>query len=103
MKEYIKTTKENTYLRVEVKYNIGGMNYFTYKDEPRGYYLSVSPVERDGHFESYQAFSGIKQCILEVKRQSKKQAEKAEQLAETYKENLINYVLNKNGLSLEKD
>ena len=103
MKEYIKTTKNNTYLKVEVTYNIGGMNYFTGKDEPRGYYLSVLPVERDGRFESYQAFSGVKQCILEVKRQSKKQAEKAEQIAETKKNELINYVLNKSGLLLEKD
>lgn len=32
---------ETEVLRVEVFYSLGGMNYFSYKTEPRGYYLSV--------------------------------------------------------------
>ena len=28
-----------THLKVELYYSLGGTNVFTYKDEPRGYYL----------------------------------------------------------------
>ena len=80
MKKYIEV-KENpkkiTHLKIELYYDLGGMNYFTSRAEKRGYYLSVSPVEigmRDGEITSeiYTAFSGIKQNIKQVTRKSKK-------------------------------
>lgn len=93
-----------THLRVEVYYSLGGYNLFTYKQEPRGYYLSVSPVgrsERGGVvMESYQAFSGTKQLILPVNRQSGKRMEEALRLAEELKETLIAHVLQDNDLRL---
>lgn len=49
MKKYIEV-KENsakvTHLKIELYYDLGGMNYFTGRAENRGYYLSVTPVER---------------------------------------------------------
>lgn len=31
-------------VRVEVSYSKGGLNYFTYKDDPRGYWLHIQPM-----------------------------------------------------------
>lgn len=78
-KEYIKAVGgENKFLRCELYYDLGGMNYFTYENEPRGYYVSVTPVERkagDGYVgETIVAFSGIKYNVLQVNRKSKKAA-----------------------------
>lgn len=96
-KKYIKAegTGVNN-LCVELYYNLGGINYFNYKTEPRGYYLSVKPVERttkDGYItESYAMFSGVKQLVKEVARKSAKSAEQAKQEAEKLEKTLIEYV-----------
>lgn len=64
-------------VRVEVGYNEGGMNYFNYKEEKRGLYLSVSPleIEKSGGCicTKYTGFSGVKVLIKEMKRFSQKQ------------------------------
>lgn len=108
MKKYIEV-KENpakvTHLKIELYYDLGGMNYFTYKTENRGYYLSVSPVTRGastGGFisESYTAFTGIKQNIKQVTRKSAKAEAEAEKLAADAMDNLIDYVCKKNGLEI---
>lgn len=77
MKKYIKVNNignkiKATHLKVELYYDLGGMNYFTGNGESRGYYLSISPVERGEIFESYTGFTGIKKCIKQVKRKSNK-------------------------------
>lgn len=93
-----------THLRVEVYYSLGGYNLFTYKQEPRGYYLSVTPVGRSERgnvvMESYCAFTGIKKLILPVNRQSPKRMAEAIALSEQHKPQLIEYVLQKQGLEL---
>ena len=87
-------------LKCEVYYHLGGMSYFTYKTEQRGYYVSVSPVERKDGFESYVGFSGIKNCILPVNRQSKKAEETAIAMMDKAIRPLIDYVVNKRGIKL---
>lgn len=103
MEKYI-AVKENpakvTHLKVQLYYSLGGMNYFTYKTEPRGYYLSVSPVERSRGMESYTAFSGVKNLIIEVKRQSAKKEAEAEKMAESMLKSLIDYVCRKESLEI---
>lgn len=105
MKTYLKL-KDNglkaTHLKVETYYSLGGMNYFTYKNEERGYYLSVVPVERGNGMEGFVAFSGVKQLLYAVKRKSKKAEEEAEKLSASCLESLINHVLKKNNLELEE-
>ncbi len=107
MKNYIKVSGSNNtnYLRVDFDYSKGGYNYFTGKAEPRGYYIHVSPVNRenkgDYFMESYTAFSGIKDCILEVTRASKKAENQAAEIFEQVKDRYINYILDKYGLTLE--
>ena len=80
-KEYITAKGENKYLKVELYYSLGGINYFTYKTERRGYYLSVCPVERSrcgsGWMESYAAFTGSKILVQECARKSRAAEQKA--------------------------
>ena len=73
MEKYFKTTMADaTDLKVDVYYHKGGYNLFTYELERRGIYFSISPVKRDGIWESYTAFSGTKICVKELKRKSDK-------------------------------
>ena len=64
-------------IKVSVYYKKGGMNYFTSRNEERGYYFSITPQTRDRGFVSYTGFSGAKTCVLPVTRQSKKNFETA--------------------------
>lgn len=94
-----------TDLKIELYYDLGGMNYFTGRAENRGYYLSVTPVERCvssyGYTsECYTAFSGIKQLVKGVKRKSQKAEKEAENLAENLMNKMIDYVCSQNGLKL---
>lgn len=68
------------YLKAECYYSLGGHNVWTSRNETRGYYLSVSPVERNRGFESYIAFSGSKVCIVPCERKGKKKYEEAKVL-----------------------
>lgn len=92
----------NKTLKVTVSYDKGGMNYFTYKTDKRGYYLSVSPVEitkGEGYqTESYVMFSGIKTLLLEVNRASKSAEAKALGLKDGQLQELIDHVVKKNNL-----
>jgi hypothetical protein len=99
MKNYTKIEGTNYELKSCTYYHKGGMNYFTSRNEARGYYLSVTPVQverrADGIIiESYSAFSGIKQLLIECKRKSNKTEEQAEQLAISKVFDLEEYVIN---------
>ena len=89
-------------LRVEVYYDMGGMNYFTGKSHPRGYRVSVVPVEVRENSVSFRAFSGGFNMLEEADRFS---AKRLEQLALEVKDGKINigplkaYVLAENGLT----
>ena len=66
-----------THIRVQVYYDLGGMNYATYKTEARGYYLSLTPVtltreDRGVTMERFAAFSGSKFLLEETKRTNAK-------------------------------
>lgn len=107
MKKYIELqekTRNASHLLIELKYNLGGINYFTYKQEPRGYYLSVSPVKlehRDGYtLESYTAFTGTKYLVKEVTRKSAKAEQEAEQKATDLEKSLIAFVCNQNNIAI---
>lgn len=82
MEKYLKTTTSNKFIKVYTYYKKDSMNYFTYKNEARGYYLSITPVERARGFESFVAFTGFKVLLKEVTRASKKAEAEAEAIAE---------------------
>ena len=60
------------YLEVKVVYDKGGFSYATYKEIPRGYYLSVQPIEVNGCMVGFTAFSGIRLRLETTKRLSQK-------------------------------
>lgn len=100
----LKTTKEDTYIDVELYYDKGGMNYFTGRETKRGYYLSASPVETSDGWTRYTAFSGIKEIISEASRFSKKRLEQlVDETPDKQKNDLVDLVLRQNGLSLETE
>ena len=87
-------------LEVKVYYDLGGYNYFTSQPKKRGYYVSVSPLEVNGNFVSYQGFSGTYMLLNEVKRQSKKGEVEALKLLDKKKQIVIDYICNKHGIKL---
>ena len=108
MKKYFEV-KENehrvTHIKCEVYYSLGGFNCFSYKREGRGYYASVTPVERRDYgggmiMEGFVAFTGVKQLVKAVSRKSAKAQAEAEKLAENVFDSMIEYILNKEGLEL---
>lgn len=58
---------EVSHLKVAVYHSKGGVNFATYKDDPKGYWLSVTPVMREekGDFvwETMKGFSGYR-CFI---------------------------------------
>ena len=98
---------KTTHIKVEVYYSLGGMNYFTYKTERRGYYLSVCPVtieERDGwRSEGFTLFTGTKWLLKEVKRKSAKAETEAIKKSQQVLTGCIQHVLAENGLELAEE
>lgn len=74
--------KDGQIFDVKVNYTKGGTNWATGRDEVRGYYLRVQPIEVEelgnGLVSVKQlAFSGVKSLLIEVSRRSDKQYERA--------------------------
>jgi hypothetical protein len=95
MKKYIE--QEGQTFSIKVSYNKGGLNYFTYKVDDRGYYLTITPVELQQHdgytTESFTIFSGLKKKLKTVKRQSKKAQAEAVELSEQFIQPMIDNIL----------
>jgi len=94
-----------SHLKVELYYDLGGANYFTGGVEARGLKLSVSPVNREERengvvIESYTAFSGFKKVVKEMARFNQKTCDNFV-LSETEEKQMIEVVLNHNGLKLK--
>lgn len=105
--KYYKTNVQGTEVKVNVYYSLGGMNYFNSKNEDRGYWISVSPIQierrNDGIvFESYRAFSGTKRLIIGASRKSQSGFDKAFKLAEELENEMLNYISEKHGINIIK-
>lgn len=104
MKTYLKTNQENTELKIELKYYLGGYNYWNYKHEPRGYYLHIQPIireTRENYFiEQYTPTKGYKALILETKRKSEKAYKTALEMIEETKQQMIEVITKNNNLEL---
>ena len=76
MDYYIKTNRENYYIKLNIRYNLGGWNWGTGEQMKRAYDLSVSPIERYncycGYTEVYKGFSGYRLQSNAITRQSPK-------------------------------
>ena len=93
-----------SHLRIDLYYDFGGFNGFTYRNDSRGYYLSVTPVERcdrGGYVtESQTLFRGVKQLIKEVARKGASVAKEAEKIAMSHLNELVNYICTKENITL---
>jgi len=106
MKTYLNTTEENKKVKITLTYDKGGINMFTQKEKKRGYYLAAQPIEikqyENGiNIESFIAFSGVRKCILEVKRKSDKGYNEALKMYENNINELLEYVATKNDIIIE--
>lgn len=96
-----------THIVVKLRYDIGGMNYFTSQSVVRGLKLSVTPVSKTisacGRYSSTvtTAFSGISKHMKDMKRFSQKTLDTFEVPQETINE-LVNYVCSQNAIELKK-
>lgn len=108
-RKYIEITEntqdKNNCLEVTFYYDLGGYSYFTYREQPRGYYLSVTPIERkvkDGLVsECYTAFTGVKELIHPCTRKSAKAESIAAEKVQAYEKMVVDYIVNKNGYKIE--
>ena len=85
-------------LEISYYYSLGGMNYFTSRNESRGLYLSVTPMFKAPGTRRFTAFSGIKKHCVPLKRFSQKQLNNfiADPSTEIIKRELIQHVMDKN-------
>ena len=106
MKNYIPVQENSnvTHIKVEVKYDLGGYSFATYREKPRGYYLYVTPVKREEKYgcmmESFTAFTGYSYFLKDVKRKSAKAEAEAESIAKTVMDQMISKVCKEQGLTL---
>jgi len=103
--EVLPNDKNITHLKVELYYDLGGMNYFSGSVEGRGIKLSICPVQRSERengivVESYTAFSGFKKLLKEMARFNQKTCNTFI-LSETEEQEMIKIVLNHNWLKLK--
>jgi hypothetical protein len=101
MKKYFKVNDSgNKFVKFQVVYSKGGMNYFNGKVEKRGYWVSVSVINQEIingiTIESVvlcSAAAGFKRFLLEVKRDSQKSFDQAIAIAESMQIELIDKIL----------
>lgn len=93
--------KDVNRIRLSVAYSLGGTNYFTYKNEPRGYYLHATPEYAYEHMVHCVLGAGAKHLLLEVPRQSKKRAMEACAKAEQLAPQLVEWCCKEYGLTVE--
>lgn len=95
-----------THVKIQLYYSKGGMNYFTYRTEARGFYLSVTPVSISKcgvcQTETTTAFSGVKECLLECSRFNQKSFDSFV-VPEDRVKVLLDHVLAKNGIKIQEE
>lgn len=63
---------EPNVLSVSIAYSKGGVNYFSYRQEERGFWLHIQPERRSGHTVTCSPMDGVKTCVEQVSRFSAK-------------------------------
>ena len=94
-------------MQVEIYYTLGGYNVWNYKVDPRGFYLSITPMKhevKNGYVsETYSAYTGLRQILLRVERRSKRAETIAVNEAAKILTPLIRQVCDKNNLPLPEE
>ena len=96
------TTRPNHVVDINLRYSLGGTSFATYQARPRGYYLSVQPVELDGIFEKFVGFTGMTTCVEPAARFNRRRFDSLAQqhATSTARTQLLNAVLVQQGLTL---
>lgn len=99
---------ENKSVHIELSFRQGGMNLFSHKTQPRGYYLSANvktvEVSEYGTTSQYMPMNGICQCVEEAPRFSAKRLQSlADEIAldPARYSHLAEHTLTKAGLQAE--
>lgn len=93
------TNEPNKFLIGVIRYEMGGMNYFSGTVGKRGYYLSVTPETHENGCVSFMMFSGIKGLLQEAARFNQRILDTIE-VPEEMKQKLIAHVVEKEKLVL---
>ena len=85
--------KNGTHIDVTVYYDIGGVDFLEGETKLRGYYVSVTPVNRRDNTVSQRVFTGYKYFLLQTSRFSAKQFEQTVELGRAVVPAMIERVL----------
>lgn len=103
--EYIKIAENNrdkcTHIRIDFCYDLGGVNVFTHRGKPRGYYITVCPVEKNNGIERFTAFTGVSELLHTCTRKSAKAEQAALEKFPAYKRMMLDYIAKKYGYTVE--
>jgi len=74
IQEWYKQKENGLWMKIEILYSLGGMNYFSGRNEPRGYSVAFITAEIGENFEKYAPMSdeNFRIFVKEVKRKSSK-------------------------------
>ena len=98
----------DNYIEADVYYTTGGFSYFSYKNTPRGYFMSVRKIGKyatdNGVIMEARLLGGDgrKKLIKEVARKSNKATEEAKKIFESEIDDLIAVVFPDLELELEE-
>jgi hypothetical protein len=101
-------TEDVTHLEISVFYQKAAMNYASYKREPGGIYVSVTPVKIADGMVSFILFSGTKRLLETAERLNRKRlaavGERVEadvklQIGSTWQ--LVQHVCTERGITIE--
>lgn len=82
-------------VEITIDYNPGGINYFNYKEEKRGYYIHFTPCrvreDKFGSIKETELFHNrsFKCCIMPVERKSKKKLQMLQDILNLHIEELV--------------
>lgn len=89
-------------VEIRVYYDLGGTNFATSSAKPRGYYLSVQPLEVKGNWVSFVGFSGKYALLNTCARKNQKAVEKALEIAKDKEQMVVEAVLKEQNLRLRQ-
>lgn len=95
----LETSEPGRFLVGVIRYEMGGVNYFSGGNSRRGYYLSVTPEKHENGSVSFMMFSGIKGLLQEAARFNQRILDTIE-APEELKQKLIAHVLEKEKIVL---
>lgn len=90
-KKYIDTIEDNKKIKFSISFNRNTFNWATSEPKKIGYQVTVVPVEIGDKFESFTAFTGFNDCLLEVNRQSSKRLDEAIKILNKREEKYLEY------------